>query len=234
MTVSCKELRTRTSFSPQTATGWRRSTVYGLLDTPPDEGFDRIAGAGAEICGTPMALVSLIDADRQWFKARIGVALREAPACVVAVPARVARTKSFGSSRQLLDGRFATNRWSPASRASVFMRGGAARRRRPEASAPCVCSTPRRVAAFAHAAGGLTPWPAGHRAEWICVRGAPRWPTPRPRWASHAEGPGPSRRTSPWNRSYELAVERRRRAPLWFPCRRGQGAAAQLGPGHRE
>jgi diguanylate cyclase (GGDEF)-like protein len=52
---------------------------YGLLDTPEEDAFDRIVALAAEICGTPMALVTLIDADRQWFKSRFGVTVKEVP-----------------------------------------------------------------------------------------------------------------------------------------------------------
>lgn len=45
---------------------------YGILDTPPEEGFDDIVLIAAHICRTPVALVSLVAEDRQWFKARIG------------------------------------------------------------------------------------------------------------------------------------------------------------------
>jgi signal transduction histidine kinase len=48
-----------------------------VLDTPPEEDFDDIALLAAEICGTPMGLVSLVDADRQWFKAKIGLDIEE-------------------------------------------------------------------------------------------------------------------------------------------------------------
>ena len=50
-----------------------------LLDTPPEREFDDIAALAAEICGTPIALVSLIDEIRQWFKARVGLEVRETP-----------------------------------------------------------------------------------------------------------------------------------------------------------
>ena len=52
---------------------------YGLLDTPADERFDRLTRAAATLFGTPMALVTLIDRKRQWFKSRIGMASSETP-----------------------------------------------------------------------------------------------------------------------------------------------------------
>ncbi|MFF5082043.1 ATP-binding protein [Actinoplanes sp. NPDC000266] len=48
-----------------------------VLDTPPEEDFDDIALLASEICGTPMGLVSLVDRDRQWFKAKVGLDLEE-------------------------------------------------------------------------------------------------------------------------------------------------------------
>ncbi|MEL6902085.1 MAG: EAL domain-containing protein [Cyanobacteria bacterium J06606_4] len=52
---------------------------YGILDTLPDETYDDIAAITAHICQTPTALVSLIDASRQWFKAKIGMEVSETP-----------------------------------------------------------------------------------------------------------------------------------------------------------
>jgi signal transduction histidine kinase len=45
-----------------------------ILDTPPEQEFDDIVALASGICGVPMSLVSLIDADRQWFKAKVGAA----------------------------------------------------------------------------------------------------------------------------------------------------------------
>ena len=51
--------------------------AYGILDTPPESGFDQLAELAAELFGAPIALVSLVARDRLWFKARVGLAARE-------------------------------------------------------------------------------------------------------------------------------------------------------------
>ena len=51
----------------------------GVLDTLPEAQYDGIARLAAAICGTPISLVSLVDCDRQWFKARVGMAATETP-----------------------------------------------------------------------------------------------------------------------------------------------------------
>ncbi|HMO25860.1 MAG TPA: GAF domain-containing protein [Tepidisphaeraceae bacterium] len=50
-----------------------------LLDTPPDPDFDGIAELAAAICRTPMAMISLVDSDRQWFKAKVGLSFCQTP-----------------------------------------------------------------------------------------------------------------------------------------------------------
>ena len=49
----------------------------GLLDTPAENALDSVVRQAASICKTPIALISLVDHDRQWFKARIGLALQD-------------------------------------------------------------------------------------------------------------------------------------------------------------
>jgi PAS domain S-box-containing protein len=44
-----------------------------ILDTEAEDGFDAIVKAAALVCGTPISLVSLVDTDRQWFKASVGL-----------------------------------------------------------------------------------------------------------------------------------------------------------------
>jgi signal transduction histidine kinase/CheY-like chemotaxis protein len=52
----------------------RLAALYGyqVLDTAPEEAFDDLVRLAAELCQTPLALITLVDAKRQWFKARIG------------------------------------------------------------------------------------------------------------------------------------------------------------------
>ena len=50
-----------------------------ILDTEPEPGFDDIVLLASEMCGTPVALVSLVAEDRQWFKARVGFPACETP-----------------------------------------------------------------------------------------------------------------------------------------------------------
>jgi PAS domain S-box-containing protein len=52
---------------------------YRILGTPPEQAFDDLTRLAAHLCGTPMALVSLVDEHRQWLKSRLGVTLAESP-----------------------------------------------------------------------------------------------------------------------------------------------------------
>jgi GAF domain-containing protein len=50
---------------------------YGVLDSVAEPVFDDIAFLASYICGTPIAMVSLVDEGRQWFKARVGIDVQE-------------------------------------------------------------------------------------------------------------------------------------------------------------
>ena len=52
---------------------------YDILDTEAEPAFDDLTRIVARLCGVPMATVSLIDHDRQWFKARLGLDLAQTP-----------------------------------------------------------------------------------------------------------------------------------------------------------
>ncbi len=50
---------------------------YGVLDTPPDRALDELTALAAQICATPIALISIVDDHRQWFKAKVGLGFTE-------------------------------------------------------------------------------------------------------------------------------------------------------------
>lgn len=52
---------------------------YSILDTVSDSDFDNLTAIAAEICGTPISLVTLIDDKRQWFKSHHGLSVEETP-----------------------------------------------------------------------------------------------------------------------------------------------------------
>lgn len=52
---------------------------YAILDTDPEDSYDDMVRVAAFICGTPTALVTLVDSKRQWFKSKIGMNKGETP-----------------------------------------------------------------------------------------------------------------------------------------------------------
>jgi len=55
----------------------RALDAYRIIDTLPERAYDDIVRVAAAVCGVPIALLSLIDRDRQWFKAQLGLDLRQ-------------------------------------------------------------------------------------------------------------------------------------------------------------
>jgi PAS domain S-box-containing protein len=53
--------------------------AYGILDTPPEQDFDDLVQLAASVCGVPIAAIALVDENRAWFKARLGVDVVETP-----------------------------------------------------------------------------------------------------------------------------------------------------------
>jgi GAF domain-containing protein len=52
---------------------------YAILDTEPEQSFDDLVVLASYICKTPIAMLSLVDDRRQWFKSKVGVEIRETP-----------------------------------------------------------------------------------------------------------------------------------------------------------
>ena len=80
-----------------------------ILDTLPEQAFDRIVKVAAGLCETPIALVSLIDSDRQWFKARVGVDLEETSRDLSLCAHAIAADKELMIQDVLADERFRAN-----------------------------------------------------------------------------------------------------------------------------
>jgi two-component system, NtrC family, sensor kinase len=62
---------------------------YAILDTEPEQAFDDLTLLASYICKTPIALISLVDEDRQWFKSKVGISVsqtsREIALCSIAI-----------------------------------------------------------------------------------------------------------------------------------------------------
>jgi anti-sigma regulatory factor (Ser/Thr protein kinase) len=82
---------------------------YRILDTKPERAFDDLALLASQICGTPMALITLVDDDRQWFKARVGVTATETSRSISFCSHAIEQSDLFVIPDALADLRFRDN-----------------------------------------------------------------------------------------------------------------------------
>jgi len=82
---------------------------YRILDTQSEAVFDDLAALASYICGTPIALVSLVDSDRQWFKAKVGLDASETPRDISFCGHTIEGNDTLVVEDALADSRFADN-----------------------------------------------------------------------------------------------------------------------------
>ena len=82
---------------------------YHILDTPPEERFDAIVREAASRCNAPIALFSLVDENRQWFKSRVGLDVQETDRALSFCAHAVANDAPLVIGDTLKDSRFVNN-----------------------------------------------------------------------------------------------------------------------------
>ena len=80
-----------------------------ILDTPPEERFDRLTAFAVQEFDVPMALLSLVDEDRQWFKSRVGLASCETARGISFCGHAILHHRTMVVPDARLDARFADN-----------------------------------------------------------------------------------------------------------------------------
>jgi two-component sensor histidine kinase len=93
------------------AEGYRLDALrrYGILDTPRESDFDEVVKVASAICGTPISVINLIDEGRQWFKAEVGLGVRETPLDSSICAHAILQPGLFIVPDTTLDRRFADN-----------------------------------------------------------------------------------------------------------------------------
>lgn len=82
---------------------------YAILDTPAEPAFDEITARAAEICQTPISLLTFVDRDRAWFKSATGLPLRELPRETSFCAHAICQEDLYVTPDTLADERFSRN-----------------------------------------------------------------------------------------------------------------------------
>jgi len=82
---------------------------YNIMDSPEEKEFDDIVELASELCEAPISLISLLDKDRQWFKARKGLGAKETSRDIAFCHHAIKGTELFEVTDTLTDNRFKNN-----------------------------------------------------------------------------------------------------------------------------
>jgi len=82
---------------------------YAILDTEPEQSFDDLTLLASFVCKTPIALISLVDEDRQWFKSRVGMDASETSRDIAFCSTAILQSDIFVVPDALKDDRYRNN-----------------------------------------------------------------------------------------------------------------------------
>lgn len=82
---------------------------YAILDTEPEQAFDDLVLLASFVCNTPIAIISLVDEHRQWFKSKLGMSISETPREIAFCDTAIRQPDVFVVPDTLNDKRFRNN-----------------------------------------------------------------------------------------------------------------------------